>query len=67
MPVRVRDERRNSWEPVVVVTLCSVWIGREEGDSTAASENGEDRGLEVGKNEAVQRKNEACDMLRVLR
>lgn len=51
----------------MVVTLCSVWIGKEEGDSTAASENGEDRGLEVGKNEAVQRKNEACDMLRVLR
>lgn len=37
MPVRVRDKRRNHWEPLVVITLCSVWVGREEGDSTAAA------------------------------
>lgn len=45
--VRVRDKRRNLWEYVVVVILCSIWIGHKKDDSIAASENGEDRGLEV--------------------
>ena len=42
-----RDKRRNLWEYVVVVILCSIWIGHKKDDSIAASENGEDRGLEV--------------------